>query len=147
VGWHDLTINLAATIQSPASLTVTLTDGVMWVDDVIVNGAEYDLGTALFAGGTEISTVIDITDTAKSVHLIGLIPGSDVVILATGTNTVLASVDQEPTASWLFSSTSPVTIDIGIIKPGYVTQYIYGYVVDQKGGSLPITQIADRSYV
>jgi hypothetical protein len=45
------------------------TAGAAWFDDLTIGGKVHDAGQDLFAGGTEISTVIDITDTAKSVHL------------------------------------------------------------------------------
>jgi len=128
------------------SVEVIGTAGAAWFDDLTIDGSIHDAGQSLFAGGTEISTVIDITDTAKSVNLTGLIAGSDVVILNAGTNTVLGSVNQNAGSTWLYSSPVPQTIDIGIINPSYVTQYIYGYSLNQKGAALPIIQLKDRSY-
>jgi len=135
-----------ATHTASIILRVLGTSGYAWFDDLTIAGQVHDIGQNLFAGGTEISNVIDITDTAKSVNLTGLITGSDVVILDAGTNTVLGSVDQNSGTTWLYSSPVPQTIDIGIIKPGYVTQYIYGYSLNQKGAALPIIQLNDRSY-
>jgi len=124
------------------------TAGNAWADNLTIGGKVFDIGQDLWGGlGTEVSNIVDITLTGKSVNINGLVPGSDVVILQAGTNTVLASVDQEPTSSWIYSAPSAQTIDIGIIKPGYVTQYIYGYALNQLGGSLPIKQLPDRSYI
>lgn len=145
------TISLTTpTLSDDEVLTISIetigTAGSGWFDNLIIAGTVHDIGQILFTGGTEISTVVDITDTSKSVTLINLIPGSDVVILQGGTDIVLASVDQEPTSSFTFVNSTTIVVDIGIIKPGYVTQYIYGYSIEKKGATLPITQTIDRNY-
>jgi len=147
--WETVTLTTPIAITTH-TITVSIeaigTSGAAWVDSLKINGSEHDMGD-MFIGGTEISTVVDITLTGKSVTLTGLIPGSDVVILQAGTNTVLASVDQEPTTSWTYNEANSNNIDIGINKPGYKPQYIYGYALNQLGASLPIKQSIERSYV
>lgn len=80
-----------------------------------------------------------------SLTLTGLITGSDVVVLEAGTSTVLASVD-EGGASYVYTYSSADTVDIGIIKPGYVPLYIYGVVLAGVDSSIPINQSVDRNY-
>jgi len=78
--------------------------------------------------------------------LTGLVSGSDVVILAAGTTTILASVDSYASTSWGYTYETPQSVDIGIIKPGYVPLYIRGYPLGSSNASLPVAQTADRSY-
>lgn len=77
--------------------------------------------------------------------LSNLIDGTDVVILESGTSTVLANVDQGGTSfSYTYSGTG--TIDIGFVKQGYVTLYKYGYELSTNDVTLPIAQTVDRNY-
>jgi len=149
--WETLSVTspvAAATHTATVRIEIVSSNaGMAWFDDLTIGGTVHDIGQNLFNGGTEVSNVIDITATGVNLTLTGLQAGSDVVILAAGTNTVLASVDQNPTTTYAFSNPTSVSIDIGIIKPGFVTQYIYGYMLDSAAASVPITQLPDRSYV
>ena len=103
------------------------------------------------AGTTTITNNLDavnitINSPAKILTLTGLITGSDVVVLSAGTKSVLASVDQMTGSTFEYQYTSQATVDIGIIKPGYVTQYIYGLALGTTSSSIPIIQRVDRSY-
>lgn len=71
--------------------------------------------------------------------------GSDVVILESGTNNVLASVDSGST-SFEYTYNSIHTIDIGVIKQGYVTIYQYNIPVGVTDASIQMFQIVDRNY-
>ena len=79
--------------------------------------------------------------------LSGLISGSDVVVLAAGTETVLNQVDQNATSSWIHTYETPVNIDIFVSKAGYVPFYIRNYALQSSNASLPIAQTADRNYI
>lgn len=80
VGWHDISIGFLPTTTVSTTLRTTVTDGKIWIDDIIINGREFDLGTRLFSGGTEVSTVIDITNTSVPILAPNLIDGSRVQI-------------------------------------------------------------------
>lgn len=78
--------------------------------------------------------------------LIGLVAGSDIVVLQAGTNNILDSVDSNGTTSWSYSYTTQEVVDIGILKPGYVPLYIRNYTLGSSNASLPIVQAIDRNY-
>ena len=78
--------------------------------------------------------------------LTGLQPGSDVVVLQAGTNTILDSVDSNGTSSWSYSYTTQEVVDIGILKAGYVPLYVRNYTLGATNASLPIAQTIDRNY-
>ena len=79
--------------------------------------------------------------------LTGLAVNSDVVILATATDTVLGQVDQNPTTSWIYTYETPVAVDIFVSKAGKVPFYIRNYTLQSSDTSLPIAQITDRNYI
>jgi hypothetical protein len=76
--------------------------------------------------------------------LTGLAAGSDVVVLAAGTDTILDQVDS--VSSYTFDYVTPQNIDIGIIKPGYVPLYIRNYALGTENATLPVAQRLDPSY-
>jgi len=110
--------------------------------------AELDTGLFYMKGSTfmYIGTP-GFPTVGAALTLTGLVAGSDVVILSGGTDTVLASVDQNAGTSWAYSYSVAGNIDIGIIKPGYVVQYIYGYTLTGTDTSIPIAQRIDRNKV
>jgi len=75
------------------------------------------------------------------------VTGADVVILAAGTQTVLGSVDAQAVTDFDYVYSTPQSVDIGVIKAGYVPLYIYGYTLAASSASLPINLITDRSYL
>jgi len=78
--------------------------------------------------------------------LTGLQAGSDVVILEAGTSNVLSQIDQISGTTFAYTYQSLDNFDIGIVKPGYITQYMYGYIPSESDANLPISQIIDRNY-
>lgn len=76
----------------------------------------------------------------------GLLAGSDVVVLAAGTDTILEFVDENPTSSWNYVYETPQAVDIGVLKAGYLPVYIRNYSLGAANASLPVNQIADRNY-
>ena len=73
--------------------------------------------------------------------------GADVVILAAGTTTVLASIDSNPNNNFAFTYTGAQTVDIGVIKQGFIVKYTYGYSLTGADQALPIALLIDRAYV
>lgn len=84
-----------------------------------------------------------------TVALTNLVSGSDIVILSSGTTTVIASTDQ--TAATSYSTTIDLatypTIDICVFKPGYIPYIVRNLSLTAAGLSLPCAQVADPSYV
>lgn len=76
----------------------------------------------------------------------GLSTGSDVVILAAGTNTERASVDANATSTWSYVYSVQESVDIGVFKAGYVPFYIRNYSLGSTNASLPVAQVPDRNY-
>jgi len=86
-----------------------------------------------------------VPEVSSTLTITGIQNLSDVVILAAGTDTVLDDVDQGGTTfAYVYSGTP--TVDIGIIKAGYVPLYLYGVALGATSASLPIKQLVDRSY-
>lgn len=80
--------------------------------------------------------------------LTGLVPGSDVVVLAAGTETVVVDVDANPTSvcSLAIDTGAFPFIDVCIYKTGYVPLTIRNLALPSTGATLPIAQVADRNY-
>lgn len=77
----------------------------------------------------------------------GLVTGSDVVIRAAGTSTVLASVDANVGGVWAYVYETPEAVDIDVLKPGYVPYpLVRNYMLSSSNSSLPCSQLADRNY-
>jgi len=93
------------------------------------------------------NTGLTIETPELAVTLTGLQTGTDVVILTAGTDTVLDSVDQTAGSTFAYVYSTQDAIDIGIIKAGFVTQYIYNFTPGATSANLPIKQLTDRNYV
>jgi hypothetical protein len=78
--------------------------------------------------------------------LTGLVPGSDVVVITSGTNTVVGEVDANGSSSWGYVFSAASTVDIGVLKEGYVPLYIRGYSLGLANVSLPVAQVPDRAF-
>lgn len=85
-------------------------------------------------------------DTFK-LTLNGVVPGSDVVVLQAGTETVLGQVDQNSTSTWDYIYETPTNIDIFVSKAGFVPFYIRNFTLQSSNANLPIAQINDRNYI
>jgi hypothetical protein len=79
--------------------------------------------------------------------LTGLVAGSDVTILASGTETVLATQEDVVGATYNYVYESPQSIDIAVYQPGYIPFFIRGYALGLTNASLPCAQVADASYL
>jgi len=90
---------------------------------------------------TTINNVITLT-------LIGLVTGSDIVILNAGTETERVNIDANGATTYNYQySIAAENIDIGVFKAGYVPFYIRGYTLGATDGSLPTAQVIDRNYL
>jgi hypothetical protein len=106
---------------------------------------------------TYIRVQTDSTDTAQAnnlypletvtLSLTGLVAGSDVVVLQSGTETVRSSVDAYGSTTWPYTYETPETVDICVYQPGYIPFFIRGYALGSSDASLPIAQVADVSYL
>lgn len=79
--------------------------------------------------------------------LTGLVAGSDVTILAAGTETVLATQEENAGTTYAYVYETPVTVDVAVYQPGYVPFFIRGYPLASSNASLPCAQVADVSYL
>lgn len=107
---------------------------------------------------TNIRITTVTTSTAQSTNLYpldqitltltGLITGSDVVVRAAGSSTILASVDSNAGTTWAYVYETPVAIDVDVIKPGYVPKpLLRNYTPSAQDSSLPVSQLLDRNYL
>jgi hypothetical protein len=139
---------LSGTLFFDASGTYTFTscdltsvDTVDGNETVVISPA----GTTTIGNNLDVGN-ITINTPSKVLTLTGLIIGSDVVVLDSGTDTVLASIDQTSGTTFEYEYTSQVAVDVGVLKPGFIPQYIYGLTLGTSSSSLPIAQRVDRSY-
>jgi hypothetical protein len=89
---------------------------------------------------------IDYPLDTNTLTLTGLVAGSDIVVLAAGTETERANVDANPVSSYGYVFSTAENIDIGVFKAGYVPLYVRNYALSSNDASLPISQVADRNY-
>ena len=76
-----------------------------------------------------------------------MITGSDIVILAAGTTTILINVDSNVGTTYNYSYSTQQSVDIGIIMQGYRVKYIRGYALAATNTSLPVSQDIDLNYI
>lgn len=79
--------------------------------------------------------------------LSGLVTGSDVTFIASGTETVLSNTEDYGGTSFNYVYETPTTVDILLNKPGYFPAAIRNYVLGSTNASLPVTQSPDPSYL
>lgn len=83
--------------------------------------------------------------------LVGLQAGSDITILRAGSEEVLLNVEGIPGTTYQYVYpifTTPTLADLSFYKPGYMPHTaIRGLLLSAAGGSLPITQTPDSSYL
>jgi hypothetical protein len=87
---------------------------------------------------------------ARNLTLSPIVSGSDVVIYAAGTTTVIESSQDIAGTSYVYdypASEAGNLIDIGVFKAGYVPFYIRAYTKSNADASVPISQVVDRFYI
>ena len=78
--------------------------------------------------------------------LTGLVAGSDIVILDSGTEVERVNVDANPSTSYNFVYEATGNVDIMVYKRGYIPFGIRNYSLSSTNASLPIAQVADRNF-
>lgn len=82
----------------------------------------------------------------NTVTLTGLPTGCDAVVLTAGTTTILAQSDSLAGTTFSYTYSGAQTVDIGIIKPGYVPFYIRNLSLTTTDSSIPVALTVDRNY-
>ena len=150
-GWSELT----ASAYTAAGLATAL--NALTISPV--NGFKLRIKiSTTTTNATAITSVYVITGTSAanqenyypldtiSLALTGLVSGSDIVVLAAGTETERINVNANAGTTYSYVYESPESIDIGVFKAGYVPFYIRAYSLAATDSSLPIAQVADRNY-
>ena len=83
----------------------------------------------------------------NTVTITGLPTGCDTVVLTAGTNTILDQQDSLAGTSYTFTYSGAQTVDIGIVKPGYVPFYIRNLSLTTTNSSIPVSLTVDRNYL
>lgn len=106
---------------------------------------------------TQIRVITVTTGAAQSTNLYplatytltltGLVTGSDVTILAAGTETVLSNNEDVAGTSFAYIYETPQAVDIVFNKPGYFPEAVRNFTLGSADASLPITQKPDPSYL
>lgn len=82
----------------------------------------------------------------NTLTLTGLIAGSDVTVTTSDTNTTVGSVDQNGTTNWAYIFSGAQSVDLKVIKAGYVPYLLYDLALTTADASIPISQTIDRAY-
>ncbi len=82
----------------------------------------------------------------NTVTFTGLPAGTDIVVLAAGTSTVLAQQDSNAGSSYGFTYSGAQSVDVGFLKPGFVPFYIRNLSLTTSDASIPVALAADRNY-
>lgn len=112
-------------------------------DTLTINSSNGTSGTTSEAGtgAGQVNIVISATLSVAINEA-----GCDVVILAAGTSTVLASVNAQAGNVFDYTYSTVQNIDIGVIKPGFKVTYTYGYALPSTDSIFPVSLGVDRSY-
>jgi len=112
--------------------------------------------TANTVGINYIYVFTESTDTGRlatypldtiNLTLTGIVPGSDIVILDTGTEIDRVNIDTNPTSSYTYIYESTGSIDIKVYKRGYVPFSILNFSLSSTDASVPVAQVVDRNYI
>lgn len=79
--------------------------------------------------------------------LTGLVSGSDIRIMNTGTTTSLLDVDSNSgtTYAYNYDYSSDTVVDIQVLKDGYIPFVYHGVTLGSSNSSFIVTQVADRN--
>lgn len=103
-------------------------------------------GSPSVRNGAGATTVVN---NSKTLTLTGLVTGSDVTILSAGTETILATQEENSgtTYPYSYSYVAGTYVDVSVFLPGYIPFFVRNYLLGNADGSLPISQVADPSYL
>ncbi len=151
-GWSAMTASAytaAALATALSALTISPVDGFK---------LRIKISTTT-TNATAITSVYVITGTSAAnqanyypldtitLSLTGLVTGSDIVVLAAGTETERVNVDANAGTTYSYVYSAVEAVDIGVFKAGYVPFYIRNYTLSEADSSLPVAQVADRNYL
>lgn len=146
-GWSDWATLTAANLS--AETGIDYTKGLKLRVKLTANSSGLSSGNALIiyttTGATEQQTLYPLE--SYTLTLTGLASGSDVVVRAAGTSTVLGSVDSISGSTWSYVYQSVQAVDIDVIKPGMVIVPFRNLALTTADSSLPVSQLADRNYL
>lgn len=83
----------------------------------------------------------------NTLTLTGIVAGTDVVILSAGTETVLATSDDQPGSTFAYTYSGTQNVDICLYKPGYIPSFVRSLPLTLTDSTLPMTQTIDPSYL
>lgn len=104
-------------------------------------------GTPSIRNGAGASTTVNNN---AVLTISGLVTGSDVVVYAAGTTTVLASAQENSGTTYAYQypvADAGDSVDVGVFLAGYIPFYIRGYTLAAVNASLPAAQVVDRAYL
>lgn len=143
--WLNLTAAnlIAQTFTSTAGfkLKIRATCAIAAATNVITNMRVAMTTTAIARKGTLYPLSV------TTLNLTGLVAGSDVTILASGTETVLATQEENIGATYGYVYESLQSIDVAVYQPGYMPFFIRNYALGAVDSTLPCAQVADPSYL
>lgn len=143
--WLNLTAaNLTAnTFNSTTGfkLKIRATCAIAAATNVITN-----MRVALTTTSTDRDTKLYPLNTI-TLTLTGLVAGSDVTILTAGTETVLATQEENAGTTYDYVYETPQSVDVAIYQPGYMPFFIRTYALGSADATLPCAQVADPSYL
>jgi hypothetical protein len=131
----------AITPATGAKLKVRATCATANAGNLLTNIAIPTVTTSVAQGGNPYAL-----DTV-TLTLTGLVTGSDIVILAAGTETVRVQVDAYAGTSYAYVYETPENIDIAVYKSGQIPFFIRNYALSSSDASLPVAQVTDTTYL
>jgi hypothetical protein len=144
--------NITGTWTNTASLDILRdSDSVsMCTGTVLTNSLVLGPSFTSYLQGLQIHTTVDQTvqypSDPSTLTITGLPTGCDVVVLTAGTETILDQRDSLAGTSYSYTYFGAQTVDIGLIKPGYVPYYIRGLALGASDSTIPVSLRFDRTY-
>ena len=143
-GAYNVSIDATASVGFAISGSTITIKADTFTGDMVTTGVISLLNGATFNGTR--------TDTNGTIAPLALLTvsvnqtGCDVVILAAGTQTVLASVDAQSGNNFIYSYNGSFNVDVGVIKQGFTVLYTYNFALTGIDATLPVNLLQDRNY-
>jgi hypothetical protein len=151
--FHGITITGSVANITLSGLNFTgfaASNGSTGNEAIYVNIASGTINITIAGGGSTPSirtagATVNVVSGA-TVTFTGLPTGCDIVILTSGTTTILQQVDAHGSTSYAWGYQGAPTVDVGFIKPGYQVQYIRALALSTSDSSIPVSLSIDRNY-
>ena len=111
-----------------------------------VNAGNILTNIRIYTESTDVAQDNFYPISVNTVTFTGLPTGFDAVVLTAGTSTILAQSDSVAATTYSYEYEGTPTIDVGLIKPGYVPYYIRNLALGSTNSSIPVALTADRNY-